>query len=208
MPAPTTTNLTSFLTTIGVTASGSADLTALLASATLEFETRTGRQKYQGDAGTTAVRYTIPPLQGNSVRLTIADCWAITEIKVNYSGGSTGKVLTEYDDFIYRPDGYTQKRRPIEAIQFVHMPSIEPGSILVTGKLGYASDMPTDVFEAILSGAAAQLMIQQAGESGSVTEEKNGDRSVKYGAGNDLGTVERLQKVFDTTASRYIKVAY
>jgi len=208
MPAPTTGNLTSFLTTIGVTASGSADLAALLNSATLEFETRTGRQKYQGDTGTTAVRYTVPLLQGNIVRLTIADCWAITEVRINYSGAGTGVVLTEYTDFIYRPDGYTQKRRPIEAIQFVYMPSIEPGSILITGKLGYAADMPADVFEAILSGAAAQLMTQQAGDSGTITEEKNGDRSVKYGTEADQGTIDRLQRVFDQTASRYTKVAY
>jgi hypothetical protein len=207
MPAPTTGNLTSFLTTIGVTASGSADLSALLNSATLEFETRTGRQKYQGDTGVTAVRYTIPALQGNSVRLTIADCWAITEVRTNYSGGSTGVVLTEYTDFIHRPDGHTQKKRPIEAIQFVYMPSIEPGSILITGKLGYASDMPADVFEAILSGAAAQLMTQQAGESGTITDEKNGDRSVKY-SGDQNSTIQRLQSVFDLTASRYTKVAY
>jgi hypothetical protein len=208
MAAPTTTDLTNFLTTIGVTASGSADLSALLNSATLEFETRTGRQKYQGDTGVTAVRYTIPALQGNSVRLTIADCWAITEVRTNYSGAGTGVVLTEYTDYIHRPDGHTQKKQPIEAIQFVYMPSIEPGSILITGKLGYASDMPADVFQAILSRAASQLLIQQAGESATVAEEKQGDRSVKYGSEAGRGTIDRLQKVFDLTASRYTKVAY
>lgn len=205
MAAPTTTDLTNFLTTIGVTPSSSADLSALLTSATQEFEERTGRQKYQGDSTTTAIRYTLPWPTGKNIRLVIADCWAITEVRNNYSGSGTGTALSEFDDYMLRPEGYTQLARPVEYIDFITLPSTLPGSILVTGKLGYASTMPAAVFEAIVCRAALQLLTQQAGESGTITDEKLGDRSVKYGSGEE-STIKRLQGVFDRAVSRYTKV--
>ena len=203
MAAPTTTDLTNFLTTIGVTASGSADLSSLLTSATQEFEEKTGRQKFEGDSSTTAIRYTLPMPTGKSIRLVIADCWAITEVRTFYSGSGTGTVLAEYDDYMARPYQYAQISRPVEAIDFVTLPSVQPGSILITGKLGYASSMPKSVFEAILSRAASQLLIQQAGESGTVAEEKQGDRNVKYSTDD---TVTRFRGVFDRAVARYMKV--
>jgi hypothetical protein len=207
MAAPTTTDFTNFLAVIGVTASGSAVLATILADATQEFEERTGRQKYEGDSATTAVRYTLPWPQGKSVLLTIADCWTITEVRVDYSGAGTGTALTEWDDYVLRPTGYAQKSRPVEAIQFQNLPSTKAGSILITGKLGYASSMPSAVFEAILCRASAMLIERQAGESGTITEEKNADRSVKYSSAEE-STRNRLIATFNSAVSRYTKVAY
>ncbi|NBW10351.1 MAG: hypothetical protein EBR82_20210 [Caulobacteraceae bacterium] len=206
MAAPTTTDLTNFLTTIGVTASASADLSALLTSATQEFELRTGRRKYQGDAGTTAIRYTLPWPTGKYIRLVISDCWAISEVRINYSGAGTGTVLTEWDDFIHWPEDHAQKNAPVEEIRFERVPTTEPGSILVTGKLGYASSMPAAVFEAIVCRAASQLIIQQSGTSGAISEEKQGDRSVKYSLEAGRATTDELRKKFEQVVSRYLKV--
>ena len=205
MPNPTPTDLTNYLSTIGVTPVAAVDEQGIIDATIAEFERRTGRRKYQGDSGTTAVRYTIPYPYGQSILLEIEDCWEVTEVRSGYNGtAGTGTVLTEWTDFEFLPMQYAQRRLPVEAIRFLNYADARPGSVLVTGKLGVASSMPQDVFNAILAGAAAQIIIQQSGESGSVSEQKQGDRQVKFGSGSD-STVSRLQSEFDRAAMRWIK---
>lgn len=205
MANPTGTDVQTFLTGMGITAPGSVDLDGLASSAILEFESRTGRQKYEGDATTTAVRYTLPWPVGRRIILPIADVWALTEVRTGYKGAGTGTVLTDYTDYLTHPQNSSLSGRPVEAIEFVYTPDLSPGAILITGKLGYAATMPDDVFGAIVNNAAANALIQIAGASGLVTEQKQGDRSVKYGD-KEQSTINRLMAEFDRVASRYLKV--
>lgn len=206
MAIPVGTDVETFLTGMGVTVPAEVDLDSLVTSAILEFESRTGRKKFQGDATATAVRYTLPWPMGGQVRLPIADCWAVSEVRTGYKGSGTGTVLIEYTDFQHLPLNHTQSSRPIEGIQFVYAPSTGPGEILITGKLGYAATMPTDVFGAIVSNAAANALIQIAGPSGSVAQQKQGDRQITYGQEAGRATIDRLMAEFDRVASRYLKV--
>jgi hypothetical protein len=205
MANPVGTDVQTFLTGMGVTVPAEVDLDSLTTSAILEFESRTGRQKYQGDATTTAVRYTLPWPMGARVILPIADVWTLTEVRTGYKGAGTGTVLTEYTDYQTWPLNGNLSGRPVEAIEFVYTPSTWPGEILITGKLGYASAMPDDVFGAIVNNAAANALIQVAGPSGSAIEQKQGDRSIKYGD-KEQATINRLMAEFDRVADRYMKV--
>lgn len=207
MPNPTPSDLTTYLTTLGVTAISGIDEQGIIDATIAELEQRTGRTKFQGDATTTALRYTIDYPFGQVLRLEIRDCWEVTEVRTGYTGtGGTGTVLTEYDGFTYFPQNHAQRGLPIEAITFLGRVSTEPGSILITGKLGVASSMPSDVFQAILARAAAQVIMQQAGESGSVSEQKQGDRSVKFDTKEGQDTVSRLMHQFDMAVTRWAKV--
>jgi hypothetical protein len=206
MAAPVAADLTAFMTGMGVTLPASVDEDGLLAAATLEFENRTGRKKYQGDATTTAIRYTLPWPQGALIRLTINDVWALTEVRTGYTASGTGKVLEEYTDYLVSPPNPSTIGRPVEGIIFRYAPPTNPGEILITGKLGYASSMPSDVFVAIIHNAAANALIQIAGASGSKSEEKQGDRAIKYGQESGRGTIDRLMSEFDRVVSRYVKV--
>lgn len=205
MAIPVGTDVETFLSGMGVAVPTDVDLDSLVTSAILEFESRTGRQKLEGDAGATAVRYTLPWPMGGHVRLPIADVWTLTEVRTGYKGSGTGTVLAEYTDYVTLPLNGNLAGRPVEGIQFVYTPSTGPGEILITGKLGYAATMPTDIFGAIVSNAAANALIQIAGPSGSALEQKQGDRSIKYGD-KDQSTINRLMAEFDRVASRYLKV--
>lgn len=207
MANPTTSDLTTYLTSMGITAAAEIDEQAIIDSAIAELEAMTGRKKFQGDATNTAIRYSLPWPQGKNVVLPIQDCWSLFEVRINYTGTSgTGTVLTEYDDFTHVPLLHAQNGGPIEAIQFSNAYSLEPGSILITGKLGYASSMPQDVFNAVLARCAAQVVKQSAGASGNASMEKQGDRQVQYGMEAGQSTYDRLMQEFTNAVSRYLKV--
>jgi hypothetical protein len=208
MAVPTTGDLTTFLTSIGVTAPAAVDEAVILATATAEFEARTGRRKFEGDSAATAVRYTLQWPQGANVQLQISDVWAAPTVTTGYSGTGTGTALTEYTHYELLPLNWSTIGRPVEAIRFNDTPSIDSGAILVNAKLGYAQTMPSDVFQAILSKAAALVLTQMAGESGSVSDQKQGDRQVRYGQEAGRATIDRLTNAFEQTVSRYIKVGY
>jgi hypothetical protein len=209
MPNPTPTDLTNYLITLGVTAISQIDEQGIIDATIAELERLTGRNKFQGDAGSTAVRYTLPWPQGQNVILEIADCWTISEIRVGYTGtAGTGTVLTEYEGFEHLPFNHSTRGWPIEAIKFINCPSTNPGAILITGKLGVASTMPQDVFNGILAGAAAQVLKQQAGAEGSVSDQKQGDRSVKFNTADGQSTYQRLKNEFDMMVTRWIKGTY
>lgn len=207
MAAPTASDLTTYLSTLGVTANAGIDEDAILAAVTAELEQRTGRSKFQGDASATAIRYTIDYPFGQVLRLEINDCWTVSEVRTGYTGVSgSGTVLTEYEGYTHFPQNHAQRGLPIEAIDFITCPSTAPGSILITGKLGVASSMPSDVFQAILARAAAQVIMQQSGESGSVSEQRQGDRQVRFDTTAGRDTVSRLINQFDMAVTRWAKV--
>jgi hypothetical protein len=68
--------------------------------------------------------------------------------------------------------------------------------------------MPSDVFQAILSRAAALVLTQMAGQYGSISDQKQGDRQVKFSTETNRSTIDRLNNTFNETASRYLKVGY
>lgn len=208
MAVPTTSDLTTFLTSIGVTAPAAIDEAVILATATAEFEQRTGRRKFEGDSAATGTRYTLPWPQGKNVILQISDVWNSPTVTINYTGVGTGLTLTEWTDYEHLPVNHANSGLPVEAIRFVDCPNLDPGGILITGKLGYASSMPSDVFQAILSRAAALVLTQMAGQSGSISDQKQGDRQVRFGQEDGRGTIDRLNTAFNETASRYLKVGY
>jgi len=209
MANPTTTDLTNYLLTIGVTPAGTTQLQNIIDATIAEIERLTGRNKFQGDAGSTAVRYTLPWPQGQNVILEIADCWTVSEVRVGYTGtAGTGTVLTEYEGFEHLPFNHSTRGWPIEAIKFINCPSTNPGAILITGKLGVASTMPQDVFNSILAGAAAQVLKQQAGAEGSLSDQRQGDRSVNFNTADGQSTYQRLMNEFDMTVTRWIKGTY
>lgn len=209
MANPTTTDLTNFLASIGVTPAGTTQLQNIIDATIAELERLTGRNKYQGDSDSTAVRYTLPWPQGQNVILEIADCWSVSEVRVGYTGtAGTGTVLTEYEGFEHLPFNHSTRGWPVEAIKFINCPPLTPGGILITGKLGVASTMPQDVFNGILAGAAAQVLKQQAGAEGSITEQKQGDRSVKFNTADGQSTYQRLVSEFNMMVTRWIKGTY
>jgi hypothetical protein len=204
---PSTTDLTTYLTSIGVTAPAAVDEQGILNAVTAELEQRTGRTKFEGDSQLTEVRYTLPWPQGESVILEIRDVWELSEVRTGWTGAvDSGTLLTEYTDFEVLPMQYELRNLPIEAIKFRYCPTTEPGAIMVKGKLGVQQTMPRDVFNAILAKAAAQVLTQIAGAEGSITDQKQGDRQVKFGTSDGQSTIQRLQREFDLCVSRWVKV--
>jgi hypothetical protein len=206
MPAPSTSDLTTYLSTLGVTAPAAIDEAAILASVTDELEMLTGRIKFQGDSTLSSVQYTLTWPQGQNVILPILNAHDVDEVRINYQGAGTGQPLTEMMDYELIPENAYAKVVPYDAIRFLGTPSTSPGSILVTCKLGVAANMPQDVFNAILARSAAQVVLQIAGVSGSVADEKQGDRAVKFDLTQGRATIDRLMAEFNACVKRWKKM--
>ena len=210
MPVPTTTDLTTYLAAMDLVPAAGINEQGIIDGAIETFQQITGRVNYQGATTATENRFTLDYPFGRDVVLDFRfDFWAITEVRVGYTGVSgSGQVLTDWVDFEYLPQNNLVRGWPYEAIRFHSYASSERGSVLITGKIGVAQEMPQDVFNAILAYSAAMVIRQSAGVSGSVSEQKQGDRTVKYNMTDGKDTVSELMKEFNQVATKWKRGGY
>ena len=214
MAYPEESDLTTYLATLGITSVAGYALDDMIMSAIREFEARTGRLKLQGDADASNVRYTITGPTGKYVLLEIFDTYDVDDVYTGWNG-STGTQLTEDTDYILLPENASILGVPVEAIRFLTYPTTTPRSIKVGGKLGYAAELPQDVFDAILARASVIFLTQQAGTKGQVASKKQGDRAISYvqasgesSSGIPGDTLNRLENQWERCISRYIRIRY
>jgi len=86
--------------------------------------------------------------------------FTVTEVRVDIESPREpfgGRVLTESQDYVLLP--YTGP--PFRAVRFITAPvvGIRAGSILITGRKGYAADVPSDVRVVVLNRAAMRALL-------------------------------------------------
>jgi hypothetical protein len=77
---------------------------------------------------------------------------------------------------------------PYEFIEFWTPVIGSPQSVVVTGKWGFSTTIPEDVFQSILAGAAWKIMSPAASKrSQGAAQRTQGEVSERYAAGKDAG---------------------
>jgi hypothetical protein len=207
MAFPTGNDLGAFLTAGGLAHSG-VDLDGLVASATDEFERRTGWIPFEKESADYADRYDPPACGsfGQAIELR-QGLLSLTSLTVGMGmDGSGGNVLTEGTNFLLYPYDGGVDGRPWRRIEFVYGVGGLRRSIKVLGKRGFSTECPAGVFAAILHRAAGLAIIDlSAGKSGDLSQVTQGPVTFKY----DLqysSTVQRYQKEFDDCVGRYARL--
>ena len=206
MPWPVVSDFQTYLQTIPESnVSDSYDYQGALDSAVRKFQDQTGRQGFLGDGSTVSVLYNPPDGRSGRLLLYIDDFYEIDAVAcaVN-SANPAGRVLTLDVDYALLPDNPSGWAFPFERIEFFCYLGFERRSVKVTGKRGYQSDVPPDVFEGILEESSAVALTNSVGTAGSIKQDRQGERSRSYETSHT--TIDRLHEAFDAKVARYLKI--
>lgn len=211
---PTASDLGAFLDATGLTnADGTALSTAL--SSRLAIAIAASRDRFERDvhrvmlaASTTTTRSFNPPVSRTGA-LHIDDLAALTSV-VYQPQGSEAQTLTVQVDYWIEPINAAAKLEPITRLIFRRRwlepiwPSMQQ-SIQVTGKWGYATDLPAAAYEAMLARAALGLLGHIIPlVTGGMTAFTEADVKEDYGS-TPLGCSVSLWKAVDADAVRQFR---
>lgn len=180
---PTATDLSLFLAGAGLDP-GDIDLTQMAAAGAAEFNRLARRTML---AGTTAIPRTFtPPTNGNV--LLLPDMAAAPTAIAYAPSGSSSTAWVSGTDYTLQPIGALSDGRPYTALLIHGLSWGEPlysgyeGSISITARWGYGTQLSEDVWGAMLNLAAAKAypLIQEVRGEGAV-EKQVGDTRIKYG---------------------------
>lgn len=115
---------------------------------------------------------------GGGTLLRIPSMVAITSVKANHEGGSTGDLLEEWTDYVLEPESARSGRGPFTRVRFVRAMYGPAGSILLTGNEGYTRAVPQEIRQAITEDAGASAAYQLL--STRIVEWKDGDEGERY----------------------------
>ncbi len=210
---PTAADLNSYLTEAGFTLGG-LDTTTAVAAAVDEFHRRTGRIML-APAGTTT-RYYDPPTasgipggEGGGFLSLGADLAVLTAV-VYQPQGAEAETLVQNADFRLHPYGAgSEDEGPFLAVEFRRrwtrplLLSLRR-AVQVTGRWGYAVEIPEDAWNAMLQRGAALLAPSRGGKlsGGHVRTEDSGVVRV-YGDDPLAGLRRAWEGVFEAVVRRY-----
>ena len=212
---PTDLDLQEMLTAAGLWSSGLAVWNqGIVAGAVKRFEMATGRVPFLQQASTSL--YYDPPgdaskqMQnpyvgmGKILELTpyftaiTAVAWGVS---VDIPAGTPVDIQRQ---LYFRPNNYAALGLPIEWIEFLFPVYGLPQSIMVTGTPGSVTQWPTDAWNGVLAGAAADLSaVVGTSISGAMTSEAELDTKVTY-AENPLAAQEKAWRfMFNRVVKAY-----
>jgi len=196
---PTSTELTTYATGMGVTVPTGAVLADYLAAAIAEWEDATGWRPFLGALVATTRRYDAP---GSYLLDLRGGFTSITGVSVGLSSGDTdGSALTEGTHYWPWPEDAPSRRRPYWGIKFADAQHGWPQSIAVTGRRGFYPTIEEDAFLAVQNRAMMMILRQSTGAIGSATKIKQGPVEFTFGEGKSAAEV--LDAQFNETVDRY-----
>lgn len=187
---PTTTQLDSRLSGLGVSSFPTGlDKQRCIDAAVALCENITGQKPFLIDAAAADHPYDPPRTQRLFLRTRFPD---VTSVSLD------GDTLTEEEQYWLEPPG----DGPYEAIRFLGPVTGLPQTLVVNGKRGYNTEIPPDLWDAVLDMACVKP-VRAAVASGTVTpggisEIKQGTVDLKFGgsgsSGGSLSTADQLEK--------------
>ncbi len=191
------------------------NLDGYVASAMRDFEKRTGYKPFLMDESFVD-RFYDPPRPSSSGQTLFLDAGLIEveSVTVGYAGPGTGTELIKDQDFFLQDYNAAAEERPYEMIEFSRTVLsrsdfyyVRPvvgatKSIKVSGKWGYWSTIPDDVYKALIRGAASLALTDlKQGLASGLVEYAEDDVKERY-------SVELIQKLgdgYEAFANRVIK---
>lgn len=200
---PTATDVEDFIEASGITCTaaqtGFLDEAALAGKQLIE---RRCCRTFKG-SGSNSTRYFQPPTSKRGILWLDEDLASLNTVQYQPEG-STAQTLTLNTDFWVRPDNYSARLEPIQALEFRLRWSQPNGmglrrSILVNGQWGYATaadGFPEAVWLAMIAGGLLQMWeIFAQSLTGGLLSWKEADVQEDYG-------VEPLKRLRDSWESR------
>lgn len=130
--------------------------------------------------------------------------WEITSITRGVTAYSTGTLLVEGTDYDLLPLDASTEERGWNEVRFRAHPGLEPASIVIVGKRGYARQLPDDLFDAELDEMCRRAESKIASSTSNVEEIKQGPVTVKFGKSG--GSWSDADKRFKSVARSYMRI--
>lgn len=194
---PDAADLSAFLASLGVTVTAAltAQLPAAAAASVSAWETATKRRPFVASATGTPVlrRFDPPTFHSDGVStLYLPDLLAQEDITVGYQpSGSTLTTWTEGTDYCFGPVNAAADGLPYEWLEIYRHRWTQPlgaslrNSLRITGRWGYAAEVPDDVWYALLGrGFYHVFAAVRQGATGGVLSIEDADRKISFGIEN------------------------
>jgi hypothetical protein len=158
---PTVADLTTFEGFAGfdVSTRGNTYLQDAIDAAVEEWEKITLFEPFLIPSNATATLERLDPPGGRILRLPNGYV-EVEEVRIGVAKGEAGDLQEEEEDYFLGPSSAPGKGKPYLEIEFTREPRGRPRSLSVKGIAGYTRNLTKDVWEAVLQGAAADLVKQ------------------------------------------------
>lgn len=167
---PLDADYTAFVTGAGLSMPSAYSWVGIADYAQAEFEKRTGRIPFLKDASDVARSFDPPGAtstletsfyKGGEKLLELdAGLLTCTSVAVGVTPGDPGAVLAAGTQYRLMPQNAAVKNMPYEWIEFYFPVYGMPSSIVITGKWGYAANLPEDVWQCCLCIGAEYVATQ------------------------------------------------
>jgi len=182
---PSSDRLSTFITGHGLDVTNYEGLLAgAIDAARRSFENDTDHRPFLAATSATERAFD-PPTNGP---LLFCGSLAVAPTSVTYQPyGSSAETLTLRQDYTLEPSNALSMGEPITRLRFrrrwtTPLAPEQLQSVLITGRWGYATEVPDDAYQAILERGAANVWTQLTqSATGGLLGWKHGERSVDYG---------------------------
>lgn len=206
---PTAAQVEAFIETFDITPPSTIDYEPYIASAIAQWERETRYKPFLTESSAQDYYYDPPgpntrhSLRGGTRLLMLDNGFTtITSVRTGITpDDSTGTLLTLNTDYRYKPYNCVAQGLPVTMIEFAYAVYGGPRSIKLTGKAGFAADLPVDAWVAIRE-LAAGLVLRGIREAYTLdpTEIKEADVSERR-------SIELIEKMGDAWTTRALSVA-
>ena len=174
---PTTSELTGYLGSPTLPTVLSSALQSMLDSAVEDFEDLTGIKPFKAEANASTTIFSSPHTTGDALYLPTT-YFTVTSLKSGITPGNTGTELVVDQDYFLLPE-----LGPYDLVRFRSLRSFGIKDFSVTGRKGYSTTIPEDVYMAVLLKAAVQIYNYQANlAGGNAYNVKQGPVELNFGA--------------------------
>lgn len=198
---------------------------AAVDAAIASFENQTGWRPFL--AGATATSRILPSPDyrtGRSVLILPQGAVSVTEVQVDLNDAGVGTVLTPVREYNLEPTGADTNGRPFTRIAFGRFGPDYGGSFIisdalftrqsayagkckVTARWGFCTELPADVFLAIMRKAAGDLLLgAKTRLSGGLVSWEEADVKENFGGGSNnpmTETIDGWEKSFNQVVAKY-----
>lgn len=194
---PTTAEVSTVLSEQGITPPSTLD--KIVNAAIADFEAQSGYAPFLG--ATAAADWTFDPpskIPGFILDLE-GGFWDVDAIVI-------GETTLTTDDYDLLPLNAASESRGWNEIRFLFHPGFTPASVVITGKRGYAEELPDDVYEAILGEILRRATLKASAGGERPTGVKQGLVTIKLASGEN-STLEEAQEQYDSTILKYRRMS-
>jgi hypothetical protein len=201
---PTTSELTGYLGSPTLPTVISSGYQSMLDSAVEDFERLTGIKPFKADANASTTIFSSAHESGDALYLPTT-YFTLTSLKAGVTLSDAGTELVVDQDYFLLPEA-----GPYDMVRFRGPRSFGIKDFSVTGRKGYSTTIPEDVFEAILLKAAVTIYNYQANAAGgSAYNVKQGPVELNFGEsfgkleGGLAGKAKAAEQRFNAVVAKY-----